>query len=156
MLAHLGHRQHVEGVNPAVGNSCLHRGHLMARESSRQLFAIQTRKIAVEIKHQHGDQHQHTAEQRVEKELDGRILFARSAPNADQEIHRQQHHFPEHVEQEEIQRDENAQHARHEQQEKNAVALHLLVIDQLAIMANKLITAVSTTSGKLIPSKPMK
>ena len=46
-----------------------------------------------------------------------------AAPHADQEIHRHQHHFPEHVEEEEIERHENAQHAHLQQQEENVIFL---------------------------------
>ena len=92
-----------------------------------QSVALSWLQIAVEVQHQDGDQHQHAADQRVQEELDRRIFAPRPAPDADQEVHRQQHDFPEHVEQEEIERHEHAQHARFQQQEQNAVGFHVLV-----------------------------
>ena len=82
--------------------------------------------IAGEVKHQEGDEHQHAADEREEEELDRRILAPRPAPNADQKVHRQQHHFPKDVEEEEVQREEDAQHPRLQQQEEDAVALDVL------------------------------
>ena len=93
----------------------------------RQLVVIELSQIAVEIEHQNGDQHQHAADQREEEELDRRVFAPRSAPDADQEIHRQQHDFPEDVEQEEIECQKDAHHARFQQQEQDAVGLHMLV-----------------------------
>ena len=75
-----------------------------------------------EVETQHGDQDEHAAEQGVEEELDGGIFAARPAPDADEEVHRQQHHFPEDVEEEEIEREERAEHAGFEDQEQHAVA----------------------------------
>ena len=49
---------------------------------------------------------------RVEEELQRRLLAVVAAPHADHEIHRQQHHFEEHEEQDEVLRDERAGHAR--------------------------------------------
>jgi hypothetical protein len=71
-----------------------------------------------------GDQDEHAAQERVQEELDGGVLAARPAPDADQEVHRQEHHFPEDVEEEEVQRQERPQHARFQDQEQGAVALH--------------------------------
>ena len=45
-------------------------------------------------------QHQHRSGHRVQEELDRRVDAAVVAPDADQEIHRHQRDFPEHVEQE--------------------------------------------------------
>ena len=67
------------------------------------------------------------ADQRVEEELDRRVLAPRPAPDADQEVHRQQHDLPEDVEEEEVERAEHAHHAGVEQQEQREVALDRLV-----------------------------
>ena len=80
----------------------------------------------MEVQQQDRNQHQHAADQRVQKELDRRVFASRPAPDADQEVHRQQHHFPEHIEQEEVERQEDAQHAGFQQQEQYAVGLHVL------------------------------
>ena len=94
---------------------------------STSCSGVSSSQVAVEVQHQDGDQHQHAAEQRVQEELDRRVFAPRAAPDADQEVHRQQHHFPEHVEQEEVERQEDAQHARFQQQEQDAVGLDVLV-----------------------------
>ncbi len=79
--------------------------------------------MRVIVKRQNRQQHQHRAGQRVQEELDGRVQPPVAAPDADQEVHRDQHHFPEQVEEEEIERHEDAQHARLQQQEENVVFL---------------------------------
>ena len=80
-------------------------------------------RVVMEIEEQDAQQHQHGAEQRVEEELDGRVKFARAAPDADQQIHRDQHRFPENEEEEEIERHEDAEHAGLENQEPDVVFL---------------------------------
>ena len=80
-----------------------------------------------EVEHQNCDQHQNATCERVEKELDRCVLAAWSAPDADEKIHRQQHDFPEYVEQEEVERQEHAEHSRFQQQKQNQVSLHLLL-----------------------------
>src|SRR5262249_40161620 len=64
------------------------------------------------------DQHQHRPGHRVEEELDGRVDAPLVAPDADQEIHRNKAHFPEHVEEEQVERYENADQSELEQQQK--------------------------------------
>ena len=78
----------------------------------------------IEIQEQHGKQHQHGADQRVEEELDGGVKFSRAAPDADQQVHGDQHGFPEHKEEEEIERHEDAQHAGLQHQKPDVVFLH--------------------------------
>ncbi len=80
--------------------------------------------VVMEIQEQNAQKHQNRAEQRVQEELDGRIKFARSAPDADQQIHRNQHRFPENKEQEEIERHEDAEHSRLQQQKPYVIFLH--------------------------------
>ena len=77
--------------------------------------------VMVEVKEQNSQQHQHGTEQRIEEELDRRIEFSRPAPDADKQIHRHQHRFPEHKKEEEIQRHEDAQHAGLQHQEPNVI-----------------------------------
>ena len=73
--------------------------------------------VRVEVNRQDRKQHQHRTCQRVQEEFDRRIEPPLAAPDADQEIHRHEHHFPENVEEHEIERHENAEHARLQQQE---------------------------------------
>ncbi len=77
-----------------------------------------------EVKRQERDQNEHRPEQRVQEELDGRVLPPRPAPDADEEVHRQEHEFPEYVEEEEVQRQERAEHAGFQHQEQDAVTPH--------------------------------
>jgi hypothetical protein len=56
-----------------------------------------------EIQADQDQQQQDRTRERVQEELDRGVLAARTAPDADQEVHRQQHQFPEHVEEEHVQ-----------------------------------------------------
>ncbi len=67
------------------------------------------------------------AEQRVQEELDGRIKFARAAPDADQQIHRHQHRFPENEEEEKIERHEDAEHSRLQHQKPDVIFFDAVV-----------------------------
>ena len=57
------------------------------------------------------DQHQQRADQGVDEELDRREDAVFRAPDADEQGHRDQHQLPEDVEDEEIERHEDAEHA---------------------------------------------
>ncbi len=46
-----------------------------------------------------------------------------AAPHADQKIHRHQHHFPENIKKEEVERHENAEHACLQHEQQNVVFL---------------------------------
>src|SRR3954447_771200 len=81
-------------------------------------------KIGLEIEDQHGDQHEHAAKHGVEKEFDGGILPPGSAPDADQEVHRQQHQFPENIEEEKIHGTEDSNHGRIEKKEEREIPLY--------------------------------
>jgi hypothetical protein len=70
---------------------------------------------------QHRDQHQHRAEQRVEEELVARVDAVHAAPDADDEIHRDQAGLEEDVEQEQILRREHADHQRFHEQERGHI-----------------------------------
>ena len=74
-----------------------------------------------------GDQHQHAAGHRVEDELDRGVDALVVAPDADQEVHRDQHEVPEDVEEEEVERAEDADHRRLEQQHEDRELLDLLL-----------------------------
>ena len=76
----------------------------------------------VQIQHEDRHQHQQRAEERIDEELDRRVQPVVPAPDPDDEVHRNQHHFPHHIEEEEIERHEDADHARcqHEQQRVEA------------------------------------
>lgn len=138
------HRDRRGGFDVSVGQPCMERErrefdgkadeqqdergdlHLLAEEAAVTGHVGQGDQAelaaAVEVEHQHGDEHQHTTQQRVQEELDGRVLATRSTPDADQEVHRQQHDFPEDIEEEEVERHEDAEHAGLEQQEQHQIA----------------------------------
>jgi hypothetical protein len=73
------------------------------------------------------DQHQHAAGHGVEDELDRGVDALVVAPDADQEIHRDQDEVPEDVEQEDVEGAEHADHRRLEQQHEDREFLHLLL-----------------------------
>ena len=77
--------------------------------------------MVVEIECQNSYQHQYGTSQGVQKELDSGIQFPRTAPYTDQEVHRNQHHFPEHVEQEEIFSYKDTHHTGLKQKQQHVV-----------------------------------
>ena len=64
-----------------------------------------------------GDQHQHRAEEGVEEELVARLDTLGAAPDADDQVHRDEAALEEDVEQEQVLRDEHAEHQRFHQHE---------------------------------------
>ncbi len=62
------------------------------------------------------DQHEHAADEGVQKELDRGVKPVGAAPDADQEIHRDQHGLPEDVEEEKVEGREHADHCGLEDQ----------------------------------------
>jgi hypothetical protein len=75
---------------------------------------------------QDGDQHEHAASHRIEDELDGGVDAPVVAPDPDQEIHRDEHCVPEHVEEEQVERDEHTDHRGLEGQDEQRELLDLL------------------------------
>ena len=71
---------------------------------------VKRRRAAQKVQSHDGDQHDHRAGHRVQEELDGRIDAPLAAPDADDEIHRDQHPFPEQVVQHQVQGQKDAQH----------------------------------------------
>src|SRR5580704_135040 len=90
---------------------------------------LDAERVCVEINRQNREQHQHRASQRIEEKLDRSIETPLAAPHADQEVHRYQHHFPENVKQDEIERHKDAQHACLKQK-KQDVILFLAFFDR--------------------------
>src|SRR5205807_1902475 len=72
-------------------------------------------------------QHNHGTSQGVQKKFDGGVEAAVAAPDADEEIHGDEHHFPEDVKEKEIQGNENADHAGLEQEKQDVIFLGALV-----------------------------
>jgi hypothetical protein len=71
------------------------------------------------------DEHQRRAEHRVEEELQRRVLAILATPHADHEVHRQQHHFEEDEEQDQILGDERAGHSdlQHQHQDEKRLGI---------------------------------
>ena len=83
--------------------------------------------LHVEVEDRH--QHQQRADQRVDHELDRRVEPPLAAPDPDDEVHRDQHQLPEDVEDEQVQRDEGADHAGLEHQHGDDELAHADVAD---------------------------
>jgi hypothetical protein len=79
--------------------------------------------VRVEIYRQDGQEHDDRTGERVEEELDGGIEAALAAPDADEEIHRNEHYFPKDVEEHEIERHEDTKHAGLEEEEEDVIFL---------------------------------
>ena len=79
------------------------------------------------VEHQEGDEHQHAARERVEEELHGGVDPPLVAPDPDEEVHRDEHRLPEHVEEEEVERDEDPDHARLEEEHEDHELAHPVV-----------------------------
>ena len=98
-----------------------------------QLQQVEGVRLRLEIEHQDGDEHQRAAEHGVDEELDRRVDpplhdpaaevvgAVRIAPAADQEIHRDQRQLPEDEEEYQVERHEDADHPRFEQQHQGQV-----------------------------------
>ena len=73
----------------------------LRRFSERHLMEVSNREAATghRVQINQRDQHQQRAEQRVQEKLDRCVEPIRAAPDADDQIHRDQHRLEEHVEQ---------------------------------------------------------
>ena len=69
-------------------------------------------------------EHQERADERIEDELDRRVDAVGPTPDADDQIHRHEHDLPEDVEEEEVERQEDAEHPGLEDKEADEVFLH--------------------------------
>src|SRR5690348_4080643 len=110
----------------------LNRERKQEREEQQQFCRRRERKLAIceqglncgQVKRMRGviqpqnrHQHQDRANHCVQNEFQRGVNFAPVSPDADEEVHRNEHHFPEHEKEEEVERAENANHAglEHEQ-----------------------------------------
>ena len=73
-----------------------------------------------------GDQGQQRAQQRIEEELERGVDFVRTAPDTDDQVHRNQRGLKEYIEQQAIQRTEYADHQAGQNQEGPHVLVHPL------------------------------
>ncbi len=97
----------------------------LRRHAQRILLEVGNQETAgLEIQVQQRHQHEHRTEKGVQKELERGIDPARSTPDADNQEHRDQHRFPEDIEQRRIQRREHADHQPFHEQERRHVLRH--------------------------------
>src|SRR5690606_15912272 len=75
---------------------------------------------------ENGQQHEQRASHRVEEKLDGGVDAPRAAPDANEEVHGHQRELPEDVEQEQVLRQEYAEHACLKQEHENVIGLDLV------------------------------
>ena len=78
------------------------------------------------VEHQERHQHQHAAGEGVEEELHRGVDAPLVAPDPDEEVHRDEHGLPEHVEEEEVLGHEDPDHPRLEQQHEDHELAHAL------------------------------
>src|SRR5579885_3311196 len=98
-------------------------------QQRRQIKRVRAaRRLLVEVAEGNdASQHQEAAHRGVEDELESGIDASLSAPRTDQQVGRNEHQFPENVEQEEIGGEENAENAAFQQQHEGHVVLDLLL-----------------------------
>jgi hypothetical protein len=111
--------QHLEVLAEGAGRG--KRLELFVVESARPRAR---RGLVREGRGQDRHQHQQRADERVQHELHRRVDAVRAAPDADDQVHRDQDQLPEDVEEEEVEGDEDADHADFEDQEGDHVLLH--------------------------------
>ncbi len=75
----------------------------------------------VEVEPQDRHQHEHAAGHGVEEELHRRVDAPLSPPDPDQQVHRDQHRLPEHVEQQQVEGEEGAEHPGLEREQQRVV-----------------------------------
>ena len=117
---HRPHGQlHGEGGEEGKPQPGLHRGREAVGEQRRDVGGA-----GLPIDRHDGEQHQQRAGERVEEELEARIDAARTAPDADDEEHRDQAALEEQIEQHEVEAREHADHQRLEHEEGDHIFLH--------------------------------
>ena len=88
-----------------------------------ELQHIERATLRVKVEREDPDQHHYGAQHRVEEELHGRIRSALASPYRDQEVHRDQNEFPEHVEEHEVECHEDAVGANSQEQDHGEIEL---------------------------------
>src|SRR5579859_1135789 len=118
-----GKRQEKSGKKKLLGTQ--RENHLAAHEHVLDLRQIEGAAQLVEP--DHGHEHQNRAQHRVQNEFDRGINAPFVAPDSDQEVHRDQHHFPEKEKFEQIERNKNADDAGFEYEQADEKAAHPLL-----------------------------
>ena len=82
----------------------------------------------LEVENQNGGQHEDAADHGVDEEFHGGVdAPLRVPPDPDQQVHGNQHHFPENVKKEKVKGDENPDHARLQEEEADHELLDLVL-----------------------------
>jgi hypothetical protein len=79
------------------------------------------------IKPQDADQHEDRSSHGVQNKFDGGVNAAVVAPDADQQVHGDEHHFPEEEEKEKVEGEEDADDANFEKQDGDEEFLDALL-----------------------------
>ncbi len=79
------------------------------------------------VQPQNRHQHQHGAEHGVQNKFHRGINSSPVSPDSNQEIHRNQREFPEEEKEQQIERDENADHGRFDHQQRNEKSFHVFL-----------------------------
>ena len=116
---------------------------------------LQVKRAGEVIEPEDGDQHQNRAEHGVQNELHRGVNPAIVTPHADDEVHGDEHHFPENEEEKKIERNEDADQARFENQQGGEEALEQSWMDsQEQRIARGVRNVVKSTRKRLMPSTP--
>ena len=92
-----------------------------------RLYFRQVERAGAVVEPQNGHQHQNRAEHGVQNEFHGRVDAALVAPHADHEVHGDQRQLPENKEKKKIERNEDADHRRLDDQDGDEEALHVFL-----------------------------
>ncbi len=109
-----------------------HKNDLLEKKPARhadELCHIERVRRSGKINPQNPKQHKKTAGQRIKEELDRGVFTARPAPDPDQEIHRNKHDLPEHIEKKKVEGEERPHHAGLKEQEQEVIFLFAGVLD---------------------------
>ncbi len=83
------------------------------RDVKRRIPGDGREPVEPQDRHQHQDRAEHCVQHEFQRGIDAPPV----SPDADQEIHRDQHHFPEQEEQEQVERNEDADHSGFENEQ---------------------------------------
>jgi hypothetical protein len=82
----------------------------------------------VEVEDQNGDEHEHAADHGIDEKFDGGVDPALGvAPDPDQQVHGNEHDFPEDVEKEKVEGHKNPDHPRFQEEEADHELFDLLL-----------------------------
>jgi hypothetical protein len=92
-----------------------------------EVCKVEVAATGLEVQGDQGDQHEHGTGHGIDEELHGRVDLLFPPPDADDEVHGDEHDFPEDVEKKQVERDEGTEHPHLKQQQADHVFLHPLL-----------------------------